>query len=116
MAQDDPTKAPEFQKVIRHFVTTPHKPHEPIGKARRKRPATWPGTLVLGDSPQLLEAFNAIREGLRSGRHIDELSRHSEILEEAWDQALRTPEGLRYLEFRPTLKQQVGRNREKSGL
>jgi hypothetical protein len=32
MAQDDPTKAPEFQKVIRHFVTTPHKPHAPIGK------------------------------------------------------------------------------------
>jgi hypothetical protein len=27
----DPTKEPEFQKVIRHFVTTPHKPHKPLG-------------------------------------------------------------------------------------
>jgi hypothetical protein len=27
----DPTKDPEFQKVIRHFVTTPHIPHRPIG-------------------------------------------------------------------------------------
>ncbi len=28
----DPTKEPEFQKVLRHFVTTPHKPHEPLKK------------------------------------------------------------------------------------
>jgi hypothetical protein len=26
----DPTKAADFQKVIRHFVTTPHKPHGPL--------------------------------------------------------------------------------------
>jgi hypothetical protein len=32
----DPTKDPEFQKVIRHFVTTPHKPHEPLGGDKRK--------------------------------------------------------------------------------
>jgi hypothetical protein len=25
----DPTKKPEFERVIRHFVTTPHKPHKP---------------------------------------------------------------------------------------
>jgi len=38
----DPTKDPEFQKVIRHFVTTPHKPHKPIRKnkiAKRKKAA-----------------------------------------------------------------------------
>jgi hypothetical protein len=29
MEKSDPTKAPEFQKVLRHFVTTPHKPHKP---------------------------------------------------------------------------------------
>jgi hypothetical protein len=34
----DPTKDPEFQKVIRHFVTTPHKPHEPIGKKKKDAP------------------------------------------------------------------------------
>jgi hypothetical protein len=27
MGKIDPTKDPEFQKVIRHFVTTPPKPH-----------------------------------------------------------------------------------------
>jgi hypothetical protein len=26
----DPTKDPEFQKVVRHFLTTPPKPHKPI--------------------------------------------------------------------------------------
>ena len=31
----DPTKDPEFQKVIRHFVTTPHKPHKPTGKLKK---------------------------------------------------------------------------------
>ena len=34
--KDDPTKAPEFQKVIRHFVTTPHRPHEPLRKAAKR--------------------------------------------------------------------------------
>jgi|HubBroStandDraft_1064217.scaffolds.fasta_scaffold50858_3 hypothetical protein len=33
----DPTKAPEFQKVIRHFVTTPHKPHAPL-KSNKRNP------------------------------------------------------------------------------
>lgn len=35
----DPTKDPEFQRVIRHFVTTPPKLHEEMkmGKPRRKR-------------------------------------------------------------------------------
>ena len=35
----DPTKEPEFQKVIRHFVTTPHKPHEPLKKQRNGKPS-----------------------------------------------------------------------------
>jgi hypothetical protein len=29
-ARSDPTKEPEFQKVIRHFVTTPHRPHDSL--------------------------------------------------------------------------------------
>jgi len=33
---DDATKTPEFQRVIRHFVTTPHKPHESLKKASDK--------------------------------------------------------------------------------
>jgi hypothetical protein len=35
MGADKPVEAPtsrdDFQKVIRHFVTTPHKPHSPLG-------------------------------------------------------------------------------------
>jgi hypothetical protein len=30
----DPTKEPEFQKVIRHFVTTPRKPHETLKRKK----------------------------------------------------------------------------------
>jgi len=29
--ENDPTKDPEFQKVVRHFLTTPPKPHKSIG-------------------------------------------------------------------------------------
>jgi hypothetical protein len=34
----DPIKDPEFQKVVRHFVTTPPKPHEEmkLGKSKRQ--------------------------------------------------------------------------------
>jgi hypothetical protein len=40
MAKSDPTKDPEFQKVIRHFLTTPPKPHKPLGKKAKKRRAS----------------------------------------------------------------------------
>jgi hypothetical protein len=34
----DPTKDPEFQKVVRHLLSTPHQPHKPVGKkAKTKR-------------------------------------------------------------------------------
>jgi hypothetical protein len=36
MGKIDPTKDPEFQKVVRHFLTTPHKPHKPSVKKVRK--------------------------------------------------------------------------------
>jgi hypothetical protein len=39
----DPTKKPEFERVIRHFVATPHKPHSPLGtpsKTKRGSNAT----------------------------------------------------------------------------
>jgi hypothetical protein len=42
MAKSDPTKDAEFQKVVRHFLTTPHKPHAPLGKRKAKR-AKSPG-------------------------------------------------------------------------
>jgi hypothetical protein len=34
---DDPTKNPEFQKVVRHFLSTPPRPHKPLGKKAKKR-------------------------------------------------------------------------------
>jgi hypothetical protein len=41
MAKSDPTKDPEFQKVVRHFLTTPHQPHKPAKpKKARKRAAS----------------------------------------------------------------------------
>jgi hypothetical protein len=35
--KSDPTKDSEFQKVIRHFLSTPHEPHKPLGKKAKKR-------------------------------------------------------------------------------
>ena len=40
----DPTKEPEFQKVICHFVTTPHKPHEPLKKREPGKPNSRRGS------------------------------------------------------------------------
>jgi hypothetical protein len=34
--KSDLTKDPEFQKVIRHFVTTPPKPHSEMKIGKRK--------------------------------------------------------------------------------
>lgn len=36
----DPTKDPEFQKVVRHFVTTPPKPHKDMKLGKRKPAAS----------------------------------------------------------------------------
>jgi hypothetical protein len=34
----DPTKDPEFQKVVRHLLNTPHQPHKTVSKkAKSKR-------------------------------------------------------------------------------
>jgi hypothetical protein len=30
----DPTKNPEFQKIVRHFLTTPPQPHKPPKKRK----------------------------------------------------------------------------------
>ena len=32
----DPTKDPEFQKVVRHFLSTPPKPHKTTAKKQVK--------------------------------------------------------------------------------
>jgi hypothetical protein len=40
MGKIDPTKDPEFQKVIRHFVTTPPKPHSEMKLGKRKLKAS----------------------------------------------------------------------------
>lgn len=34
--KNDPTKDPEFQKVVRHFVTTPPKRHSEMKLGKRK--------------------------------------------------------------------------------
>jgi hypothetical protein len=45
-----PTKDPEFQKVIRHFVTTPPKPHSEIKIGKRKaKPLSKASFLKVGD-------------------------------------------------------------------
>jgi len=39
MAKDrsnDPTTDPKFQRVVQHFLTTPHKPHKTATAAKRK--------------------------------------------------------------------------------
>jgi hypothetical protein len=36
MIKSDPTKDPEFQKVVRHFVTTPPKHHSAMKVGKRK--------------------------------------------------------------------------------
>jgi hypothetical protein len=33
---DDPTKDPEFQKVVQTFLQTPPQPHKPSGKGKPK--------------------------------------------------------------------------------
>jgi hypothetical protein len=40
VGKSDPTKDPEFQKVIRHFVTTPPKPHSEMKIGKRKARAS----------------------------------------------------------------------------
>jgi hypothetical protein len=39
MAKSDPTKDPEFQKVVRHFLSTAPQPHKPLGKTIKKKRA-----------------------------------------------------------------------------
>jgi hypothetical protein len=37
MTKPDPTKDPEFQKVVRHFLSTPPKPHKSSAKKKVKK-------------------------------------------------------------------------------
>jgi len=36
MAKPDPTKDPEFQKVVRHFLNTPPQTHKLLVKSKSK--------------------------------------------------------------------------------
>jgi hypothetical protein len=38
----DPTKDPEFQKVVRHILSTPPKPHSEMKLGKRKAKASQP--------------------------------------------------------------------------
>jgi hypothetical protein len=35
--KSDPTKDPDFQKVVQTFLKTPHKPHKPLSKKKSNR-------------------------------------------------------------------------------
>jgi hypothetical protein len=49
--KSDPTKDPEFQKVVRHFLTTPPQPHKPLGKKAKKRPKRGASAKPKTDGP-----------------------------------------------------------------
>ncbi len=38
-SKPDATKDPEFQNVVRYFLTTPPKPHKPLGRKIKKKRA-----------------------------------------------------------------------------
>jgi len=40
MTNPDPTKDPKFQKIVRHFLTTPPQPHKPLVKKVKKKSAS----------------------------------------------------------------------------
>ena len=73
------------------------------------------GALFIGRGKELDAAFNAVAEGLRLGRHKDELRHHCEVLEDAYYRAALSPEASDYLDFHPTLKRRVEAHFEKSG-
>jgi hypothetical protein len=51
MSKSDPTKDPEFQKVVRHFVTTPHKPHSEMKVGKRKKRVMAPSAIAKIQKP-----------------------------------------------------------------
>jgi hypothetical protein len=74
------------------------------GGTRRQeggRPYSRTGMLLSSGDRNVILAFQALVEGLRSGRHIDTLHDHCEILSASIDRAFESQEGIRYLESRP---------------
>jgi hypothetical protein len=51
MSKSDPTKNPEFQKVVRHFLTTPPQPHKPLANKAKKRPKRGASAKPKSDEP-----------------------------------------------------------------
>ena len=84
-------------------------------------PATAPekltrsGFLLAPYDPAVTLAYRVLLNALRERRHTDILCRSLEVLEASMDRAFLSPEGIRYLEGRPTLKQRVVARLEKSG-
>jgi hypothetical protein len=72
-------------------------------------PVTTSGSLLLGDSSDLLAAFDSVVEGAQSGLGKDNLLPHLRKLRAAQDQAFGTEAGRQYMRARPTLKRRAAR-------
>jgi hypothetical protein len=72
---------------------------------------TEPGSINLGDSPELISAFGSLVQGIQSGLDKYNLSRHLQIIRAAQDQAFATESGRSFLASRPTLRRQLVRHR-----
>jgi hypothetical protein len=51
MTTSDPTKDPEFQKVVRHLLNTPHQPHKPAGKKIKSKRKSVASSKPKSDAP-----------------------------------------------------------------
>jgi hypothetical protein len=48
--KDDPTRDPEFQKVVQTFLHTKPRPHKPLGKAKKSSRRKAPQKKARGDT------------------------------------------------------------------
>jgi hypothetical protein len=77
--KSDPTKDPEFQKVVRHFVTTPPKPHSEMKIGRRKAKTSTRMVSPFSDALEELALLlrqngsprDAVHSALRVFEHFD---------------------------------------------
>ena len=81
-------------------------------KRSQIRPITQLGSIIVGDSNELQDAFKSLCAGVRSGRDKRSLSPHLQTVRAAQYQAFDTQAGRSYLGERPTLRQRVARYRK----